>query len=39
MRTTPLSTSRATILNLRSASAKIAKASQELSSGLRVTKP
>jgi flagellin-like hook-associated protein FlgL len=39
MRTTPLNTSRTTILNIRSAAAKIAKASQEVSSGLRVTKP
>lgn len=39
MRTTPLSTSRTTILNLRSAAARIAKASQEVSSGRRVTKP
>lgn len=39
MRTTPLSASRTTILNLRAAAAKIAKASQEVSSGLRVTKP
>lgn len=39
MRTTPLSTSRTTMLNIRSAAARIAKASQEVSSGLRVTKP
>jgi flagellin-like hook-associated protein FlgL len=39
MRTTPISTSRTTILNIRSAAAKISKATQEVSSGLRVTKP
>ncbi len=39
MRTTPLNTSRTTILNIRSAAAKISKATQEVSSGLRVTKP
>lgn len=39
MRTTPLSTSRTTLLNIRSASARIAKATQEISSGVRVAKP
>jgi flagellin-like hook-associated protein FlgL len=39
VRTTPLSTSRTTLLDIRSAAAKISKASQEVSSGLRVTKP
>ena len=39
MRTTPINTSRTTILNIRTAAAKIAKATQEVSSGLRVTKP
>lgn len=39
MRTTPLNTARSTLLSIRSASARIAKATQEVSSGVRVTKP
>lgn len=39
MRTTPLNTSRTTLLSIRSAAARIAKATQEVSSGVRVTKP
>ena len=39
MRTTLLGQSRTTLLNLREASARISRASQQLSTGLRVTRP
>jgi flagellin-like hook-associated protein FlgL len=39
MRTTPLNAARNTLLSIRSASERIAKATQEVSSGIRITKP
>ncbi len=39
MRTTPLSAARSTLLSIRTASARIAKATQEVSSGVRVARP